>query len=90
MIPHLADFLFDDGVSGRSILLLMGDMTNWKVNRSIIPVGTVSGAPKVRAMELIAELERENEACMLKPWDTSVITQSRRMGPSKKGQWTRK
>src|SRR3954468_24092676 len=27
--------------------------------RSIFPAGTVSGAPKVRAMELIAELERE-------------------------------
>lgn len=29
------------------------------MNRSIFPAGTVSGAPKVRAMELIAELERE-------------------------------
>ena len=27
--------------------------------RSIFPAGTVSGAPKVRAMELIAELEGE-------------------------------
>lgn len=27
--------------------------------RSIFPAGTVSGAPKVRAMELIAELEKE-------------------------------
>jgi anthranilate synthase component 1 len=27
--------------------------------RSIFPAGTVSGAPKVRAMQLIAELERE-------------------------------
>jgi len=27
--------------------------------RSIFPAGTVSGAPKVRAMELIGELERE-------------------------------
>lgn len=37
----------------------MDAMTKWKVNRSIFPAGTVSGAPKVRAMELIAELERE-------------------------------
>lgn len=27
--------------------------------RSIFPAGTVSGAPKVRAMELIGELEKE-------------------------------
>jgi anthranilate synthase component 1 len=29
------------------------------LRRSIFPAGTVSGAPKVRAMELIAELEKE-------------------------------
>ncbi len=34
-------------------------MTDRRNNRSIFPCGTVSGAPKVRAMELIAELERE-------------------------------
>lgn len=34
-------------------------MTNWKVNRSIFPAGTVSGAPKIRTIKLIAELERE-------------------------------
>lgn len=32
---------------------------NQRIPRSIFPAGTVSGAPKVRAMELIAELERE-------------------------------
>lgn len=33
--------------------------TRWTAFRSIFPAGTVSGAPKVRAMELIAELEQE-------------------------------
>lgn len=33
--------------------------TRWSAFRSIFPAGTVSGAPKVRAMELIAELEGE-------------------------------
>ncbi|KAF2190884.1 anthranilate synthase-like protein component I [Zopfia rhizophila CBS 207.26] len=33
--------------------------TRFDALRSIFPAGTVSGAPKVRAMELIAELERE-------------------------------
>ncbi|GAM84519.1 hypothetical protein ANO11243_025150 [Dothideomycetidae sp. 11243] len=33
--------------------------TRFDAFKSIFPAGTVSGAPKVRAMELIAELERE-------------------------------
>jgi len=33
--------------------------TRFSAFRSIFPAGTVSGAPKVRAMELIAELEKE-------------------------------
>lgn len=33
--------------------------TRFDAFRSIFPAGTVSGAPKVKAMELIAELERE-------------------------------
>jgi anthranilate synthase component 1 len=33
--------------------------TRFDAFRSIFPAGTVSGAPKVRAMELIGELERE-------------------------------
>jgi anthranilate synthase component I len=33
--------------------------TRFDAFRSIFPAGTVSGAPKVRAMELIAELEQE-------------------------------
>ncbi|KAF2005188.1 anthranilate synthase component 1 [Amniculicola lignicola CBS 123094] len=33
--------------------------TRFDAFRSIFPAGTVSGAPKVRAMQLIAELERE-------------------------------
>ena len=30
-----------------------------RISRSVFPAGTVSGAPKVRAMQLIAELEKE-------------------------------
>ena len=39
--------------------ILRADKTRFDAFRSIFPAGTVSGAPKVRAMELIAELERE-------------------------------
>lgn len=39
--------------------LLRAGKTRFDAFRSIFPAGTVSGAPKVRAMELIAELERE-------------------------------
>lgn len=42
-------------VTGR----LRRDKTMFDAFRSIFPAGTVSGAPKVRAMEIIAELERE-------------------------------
>ncbi|XP_057536347.1 anthranilate synthase alpha subunit 2, chloroplastic-like [Amaranthus tricolor] len=36
---------------------LHDDLTSWDVLRAALPVGTVSGAPKVKAMELIDELE---------------------------------
>ncbi|KAI9792408.1 MAG: hypothetical protein M1816_002292 [Peltula sp. TS41687] len=39
--------------------ILRPGRTRFDAFRSIFPAGTVSGAPKVRAMELIAELERE-------------------------------
>ncbi|KAL8968290.1 MAG: hypothetical protein Q9183_002535, partial [Haloplaca sp. 2 TL-2023] len=39
--------------------LLRKGMSRFDAFRSIFPAGTVSGAPKVRAMELIAELEGE-------------------------------
>ncbi|KAI9019799.1 anthranilate synthase component I [Hyaloraphidium curvatum] len=42
-------------VSGR----LRADKTGYDAFRSIFPAGTVSGAPKVRAMELIYECEKE-------------------------------
>lgn len=45
-------------VSQVSGLLRIGK-TRFDAFRSIFPAGTVSGAPKVRAMELIAELEKE-------------------------------
>jgi anthranilate synthase component I len=39
--------------------VLRAGQTRWDAFRSIFPAGTVSGAPKVKAMELIAELEVE-------------------------------
>jgi anthranilate synthase component 1 len=42
-------------VSGK----LRDDRTRFDAFRSVFPAGTVSGAPKVRAMELIAELEHD-------------------------------
>ncbi|KAL3850604.1 hypothetical protein ACJIZ3_012486 [Penstemon smallii] len=36
---------------------LSSDLSSWDALRSALPVGTVSGAPKVKAMELIDELE---------------------------------
>jgi anthranilate synthase component 1 len=39
--------------------VLRADQTRFDAFRSIFPAGTVSGAPKVRAMELISELEGE-------------------------------
>lgn len=36
---------------------LQDHLTCWDVLRAALPVGTVSGAPKVKAMELIDELE---------------------------------
>ncbi|KAF1345446.1 anthranilate synthase component I [Delphinella strobiligena] len=39
--------------------ILRPDKTRFDAFRSIFPAGTVSGAPKVKAMELIAELEGE-------------------------------
>ncbi len=39
---------------------LRTDATPFDALRSCFPAGTVSGAPKVRAMEIIAELEKQN------------------------------
>ncbi|MBA0704091.1 hypothetical protein Goshw_026437 [Gossypium schwendimanii] len=36
---------------------LLDDLTSWDALRAALPVGTVSGAPKVKAMELIDQLE---------------------------------
>ncbi len=38
---------------------LRPDMSSYDALRACFPAGTVSGAPKVRAMEIIAELERD-------------------------------
>ncbi|KAF2312577.1 hypothetical protein GH714_035127 [Hevea brasiliensis] len=37
---------------------LLDHLTTWDALRAALPVGTVSGAPKVKAMELIDQLER--------------------------------
>ncbi|KAK4150894.1 ADC synthase [Chaetomidium leptoderma] len=39
--------------------LLRPECTRWDAMRSIFPAGTVSGAPKIKAMELIYDLEQE-------------------------------
>ena len=39
--------------------MLRGDKTRFDAFRSIFPAGTVSGAPKIKAIELIAGLEKE-------------------------------
>ncbi|KAF2191769.1 ADC synthase [Zopfia rhizophila CBS 207.26] len=39
--------------------VLRPECTRWDTLLSIFPAGTVSGAPKVRAMELIYEMEQE-------------------------------
>lgn len=39
--------------------VLRPEMTRFDALRSIFPAGTVSGAPKVRAMQIIGELEKE-------------------------------
>ncbi len=36
---------------------LRGSATRWDLIRSVFPAGTLSGAPKIRAMEIIGELE---------------------------------
>jgi anthranilate synthase component 1 len=45
-------------VTGR----LREDLSSYDALRACFPAGTVSGAPKVRAMEIIAELERDRRA----------------------------
>ena len=37
---------------------LMADKTNYDLMRATFPAGTVSGAPKIRAMQIISELEQ--------------------------------
>ena len=45
-------------VTGR----LRKDMSSYDALRACFPAGTVAGAPKIRAMEIIAELERDRRA----------------------------
>lgn len=41
---------------------LRDDMSSYDALRACFPAGTVTGAPKIRAMEIIAELERDRRA----------------------------
>ena len=47
------------GLSLIHICKLRADMSALDALRAVFPAGTVSGAPKIRAMEIIAELEGE-------------------------------
>ena len=49
------------------------DLTPYDALRSCFPAGTVSGAPKIRAMEIIAEIEGKNEALTEARWAISAI-----------------
>ena len=51
---------------------LRPDRTIYDALRSCLPAGTLSGAPKVRAMEIIAELEGEAGARTAGPSGTSA------------------
>jgi anthranilate synthase component 1 len=42
---------------------LAADRTAYDVMRATFPAGTVSGAPKIRAMQIINELEQEQRGC---------------------------
>lgn len=46
---------------------LRKDKTPMDALFSVLPAGTLSGAPKVRAMEIIDELEEKNEGSMEEP-----------------------
>ena len=57
---------------------LRDGVTPFEVLRACFPAGTVSGAPKVRAMQLISELEEFRAAPTRAPCCT----------PSRMGRWT--
>ena len=45
------------------VLLALGGCTAFDVLKSTFPAGTVSGAPKIRAMQIISELEKTRRGC---------------------------
>ena len=47
---------------------LLPEKSAMDVLRATLPVGTLSGAPKVRAMEIIDELEPVKRGFMVEPW----------------------
>ena len=54
---------------------LKAGMDGFDLIRSSFPAGTVTGAPKIRAMEIIDEIENVAGAGLMpEPWDTSIFT----------------
>ena len=51
---------------------LREDQTRFDAFRSIFPAGTVSGAPKVKAMELIAEWKRKKRCLCWCCWPLGI------------------
>jgi len=53
---------------------LSADRTLYDLMRATFPAGTLSGAPKIRAMQIISELEQTARVRMAVAWDTSPST----------------
>jgi anthranilate synthase component 1 len=53
--------------------LLADDRDQFDVMSACFPAGTVSGAPKIRAMEIIEELEPERRGPYLKNWNRNGV-----------------
>lgn len=57
-VPHVP-FLHEDFILTSHPGQLRSDLNQFDALRSIFPAGTLSGAPKIKAMEWIAQLEKE-------------------------------
>ena len=40
---------------------------------AVLPAGTLSGAPKIRACQIIEELEKEERGFTAEPWDIWIL-----------------
>ena len=60
---------------GSHVVARLGkDKTSYDVMRATFPAGTVSGAPKIRAMQIISELETKSATATRAPSSISVST----------------